>query len=297
MATQEVLTSISSVIAVIEEVQAGSLTTGIETSVSDLLSALVTIVIKITVGIFDADFDAAVTLVTSVTNVATLTSVEIDIVVQVGEYIRLYKLQYYLQNNILCSAEVLSRLTVTTAEVATFALASLISSKGLIVSPISGDLTDDEFVEAADAQLDTNRANCAGMDQVASGISAILASTTTSFVCQDQFDDDCDLVTADASTLLTQLGLLVQISSLNIEDVTISSLAAEIITLIESITILSFEQEATLISLTATIQFTVFIYVSQISIIESAKLEIAGALAFPGATITIDQVEAVRSAY
>ena len=187
----------------------------------------------------------------------------------------------------------MSRLTVTTAEVATFALASLISSKGLIVSPISGDLTDDEFVEAADAQLATNRANCAGMDQVASGISAILASTTTSFVCQDQFDDDCDLVTEDASTLLTQLGLLVQISSLNIEDVTISSLAAEIITLIESITILSFEQEATLISLTATIQFTVFIYVSQISIIESAKLEIAGALAFPGATITIDQVDAV----
>ena len=39
--------------------------------------------------------------------------------------------------------------------------------------------------------------------------------------------------------------------------------------------------------------FCVFIYVSQISIIESAKLEIAGALAFPGATITIDQVDAV----
>ena len=106
-------------------------------------------------------------------------------------------------------------------------------------------------------------------------------------------DEDCDLDTADTGALLAQLGLLVQISSLNIEDVTISSLAAEIITLIESITILSFEQEATLISLTATIQFTVFIYVSQISIIESAKLEIAGALAFPGATITIDQVDAV----
>ena len=39
--------------------------------------------------------------------------------------------------------------------------------------------------------------------------------------------------------------------------------------------------------------FCVFIYVSQISIIESAKLEIAGALAFPGASITIDQVDAV----
>ena len=87
MATQEVLTSITLVIGVIEEVQAGALTTGTETSVSDLLTALVTIVVKTTVGIFETDFDAAVTLVTSVTNVATLTSVEIDIVVQVGEYI------------------------------------------------------------------------------------------------------------------------------------------------------------------------------------------------------------------
>ena len=85
VAKQEVLTSISSVIAVIELVQAGSLTTGIETSVTDFVTALVTIVIKITVGIFDADFDAAVTLVTSATNVATLTTIQIDILVQIGE--------------------------------------------------------------------------------------------------------------------------------------------------------------------------------------------------------------------
>ena len=85
MAKQEVLTSISSVIAVIELVQAGSLTTGTETSVTDFVTALVTIVIKITVGIFDADFDAAVTLVTSATNVAPLTTIQIDILVQIGE--------------------------------------------------------------------------------------------------------------------------------------------------------------------------------------------------------------------
>ena len=35
--------------------------------------------------------------------------------------------------------------------------------------------------------------------------------------------------------------------------------------------------------------FCDFIYVSQIFIIESAWLEIAGTLAFPGATIPIDQ--------
>ena len=77
---------------------------------------------------------------------------------------------------------VLSRLTVTSGGVAAAAAGSLVSSRGLIVTPISGDLADDEFAAAADAQLDTNRANCAGMYQVTSGISAILASTATSFV-------------------------------------------------------------------------------------------------------------------
>ena len=67
-------------------------------------------------------------------------------------------------------------------------------------------------------------------------------------MCQDQFDEDCDLVTADASTLLTQLGLLVQISSWNIGGITISSLAADILIILQSITVLSFEQQATLIN-------------------------------------------------
>ena len=35
--------------------------------------------------------------------------------------------------------------------------------------------------------------------------------------------------------------------------------------------------------------FCVFSYISQIVIIESARLEVAGTLAFPGATIPIDQ--------
>ena len=56
--------------------RAGSLTSGTETSVTNSVTALVTIVIKITVDIFDADFDAAVTLITSATNVATLTTIQ-----------------------------------------------------------------------------------------------------------------------------------------------------------------------------------------------------------------------------
>ena len=47
-------------------------------------------------------------------------------------------------------------------------------------------------------------------------------------------------------------------------------------------TIISVEQSGVVMACSATIQFTVFLYVSQISIIESSKLEIAGALTFPG---------------
>ena len=180
---------------------------------------------------------------------------------------------------------------MTSGGVATFGTASLISSKGLIVSAISEDLTDDEKVEAADAQLATNRANCEGMDQVASEISTILTSTSITFVCKDQFDDDCDSVSEDSKTLLTKITLLIQTSSQSIEDSSISTLSSQIVTLLKSITILSYEQKTTLESLTATIKFTVFIYVSQISIIESKKLEIAGALKFPGATVSIDEVD------
>ena len=94
-------------------------------------------------------------------------------------------------------------------------------------------------------------------------------------MCQDQFDEDCDLVTADASALLTQLGLLVQISSWDMEGITISSLAADILINLQSITVLSFEQQATLISIRGTFMFCVFSYISQIVIIESSRLEVA----------------------
>ena len=100
-------------------------------------------------------------------------------------------------------------------------------------------------------------------------------------------DEDCDLVTADASALLAQLGLLVQISSWNIEGITISSLAADILINLQSIAVLSFERQATLISIRGTFMFCVFSYISQIFIIESARLEVAGTLAFPGATIPL----------
>ena len=58
------------------------------------------------------------------------------------------------------------------------ATASLVSSAGLVVTEISEDLTDDEKVAAADQQLATTRANCAGMHSVASGLDSLLASSS-----------------------------------------------------------------------------------------------------------------------
>ena len=175
---------------------------------------------------------------------------------------------------------------MTASGAASKGTSALIASKGLVVAAASDDATDAEKVEAADKTLATNRANCEGMDQVASKISSTLSSTTITFVCQDQFDDDCSKISESTTSLITKLTALVQLSSANLEDPAIATSAAEIITIIESITIISFEQKATLMSLMSTIKFTVFIYVSQISIVESKKLEIAGALKF-GASVTI----------
>ena len=58
------------------------------------------------------------------------------------------------------------------------ALASLVSSSGLVVTEISADLSDAEKVAAADSQLATTRDNCAGMDSVASSLETLLVSSS-----------------------------------------------------------------------------------------------------------------------
>ena len=180
------------------------------------------------------------------------------------------------------------------------ATASLVSSAGLVVTQISEDLTDDEKVAAADQQLATTRANCAGMDSVASGLDSLLASSSLTLVCADKFDADCSSLTESSSQLVSKLFKLTSLASANLEDSAIATLSTEITTLISSVTIISVEQKGIIMACISTIQFTVFVYVSQISIIESSKLEIAGALTFPGATASIfeveDQSEAVQVA-
>ena len=172
-----------------------------------------------------------------------------------------------------------------------FGTASVIASEGLIVAPIDVNLPDAEKLAAAEIQLESNRANCEGMDQVAAALTSIFEAS--SLVCQEDNDDDCDQITEESKTLIIRVTSLLQTSSQNIEDTSIASLAIDILTFIETnfIVVLSYEQRDLLISLTASIKFTVLVYVSQISIIESQKFEIDGAIVFPGTNVTIDDVD------
>ena len=104
-------------------------------------------------------------------------------------------------------------------------------------------------------------------------------------------DSDCSSLSEDSALLVSNLFKLTSLASANLEDSAIASLSAEITALISGVTTISVEQRGIIMSCISTIQFTVFVYVSQISLIESSKLEIAGALTFPGATVSIENVE------
>ena len=171
------------------------------------------------------------------------------------------------------------------------AVASLVISSGLVVTEISADLSDAEKVAEADAQLANLRGNCAGMDSVASGLNTLLTSSSLSVVCADKFDADCSSLTDSSALLVSNLFQLTSLASANLEDSAIASLSAQIATLITDVTIISVEQQGIIMSCISTIQFTVFVFVSQISLIESSKLEIAGALTFPGAPASLLDLE------
>ena len=64
------MVNIAKVITVVESVKAGSLTSGSEeTSVTDIITALITFVTKVTVEAFDTEYTSALTVITSVTKV------------------------------------------------------------------------------------------------------------------------------------------------------------------------------------------------------------------------------------
>ena len=171
--------------------------------------------------------------------------------------------------------------------------ATIILSEGLYINAIDSSLSDAEKLEEATNQLTINRNNCKGMDDVAAALTSMVQSSSLTLVCQDKYDDDCQQIKEESKSLIVKVNSLLLKSSQNIEDVTIAADAAELLTFIEmtNITVFSFEQKDTIISLTASIKFTVLVYVSQISIVESQKFEIDGAIAFPGVNITIDEVD------
>ena len=118
----------------------------------------------------------------------------------------------------------------------------------MVVAEIDASLSFDEQAEKAEQQLATNRANCEGMDNAAKSLNTLLNSDSTRFVCQDQFDEDCDDASDDTKSLLDATVELTDLSSNNIEDTQISVAATSIISSLTSITIFTYEQKSLFIS-------------------------------------------------
>merc|ERR1712106_27453 len=129
-------------------------------------------------------------------------------------------------------------------------------------------------------------------DEAAAELEKITSDeSTVTIVCKDMFDDDCDNAADNSKSLMKLTTSITKTSANNLEDSTITTIATQIKELISSVTIITFEERKTLRSLIITIRSTVLIYVSQISIVESKKLEVAGALKFEGDSATIDTVD------
>ena len=76
------MASIASVISIIEQVQAGELTEGTETSASVFINNIILI---LTNSVMSLSITETVTVVTSVTKVSTLTSVQSSLLVELGK--------------------------------------------------------------------------------------------------------------------------------------------------------------------------------------------------------------------
>jgi len=271
---KQVLKDIVIINTMLVNIQSGALTTGgsgEETAASVVVSYLIDIVVLITEEQFTSDaFTTLLAKLQAVTKVAEMTLVE--------------------QDTIESLIQIVALVESTKTGAAAGASQGLIGAKGLMVEEISTDLSFEEQAAKADAQLQTNRANCKGMDDVAKALKAKQAELTP--VCNDKFDDDCDVDEAAAeasSTLIEKILFLTKTSSANIEDASIVTMATEILTQITSITVITLEQSNMISAQVLTIQSTVLIYVSQISIVESKKFEVGGAITFPGAPAAADE--------
>ena len=257
---------------IIERALANTLTSGsVEISVAQFIVLVVTISTKITENKVDAEYSQAVLEIESDIRVPALSTTESTLLTDLED--------------------LLMMLSVTTSVGMAEASEALIGARGLVVDSVDISLPFADQKSLLEAQLETNRANCENMDQVVQAITSLLESSDLRVVCNDMHDDDCEDALDNSQELFKQMVVMTQLVVEDIESPKISEEAVIILDLIQSITIVTREQRDVFISMRESIQGDVLVYVSQISILESTKLQIGGALTFPGATTTIDQVD------
>ena len=108
-----------------------------------------------------------------------------------------------MKNLLFLLVETMTTLIIQGSGSIAYGTASVIASEGLIVTPIDDSLSDSEKLAAAEIQLENNRANCEGMDQVAAALTSIFEAS--SLVCQEDNDDDCDQITEESKTLIIKV--------------------------------------------------------------------------------------------
>ena len=83
--TQAMLTNMTMILTVIDQVLNGSLTSGSETSGTVFISALITVMNRIILKTIDEEYFVAFSLVISVTNVQTLNAEARQILIEIGK--------------------------------------------------------------------------------------------------------------------------------------------------------------------------------------------------------------------
>ena len=256
----------------IEKALANNLTTGtVELSAPQVIELLVVLANKITENKVDEVYTETADTLESDIKMAALSDSESTL---------LYEIE-----------DLLMFLSITTSVAIAEQSEALIGVRGLVVKAMTPNLSFDEQKDFLDKQIEANRENCENMDQVAKSVTSLLKSPGLRVVCNDLYDDDCDDALPNAQELFKEMVYMTQLVVEDIEDLKITEESKKILSLLASITIVTREQREVYSTMSESIQGDVLIYVSQISIVESKRLDIAGALAFEGATTTIDQID------
>ena len=256
----------------IEKALANNLTTGsVELTAPEVIELLVILANKITENKVDEVYNETAHKLESDIKMSAISSTESTLLYEIEDLLML--------------------LSITTSVGIAEQSEALIGVRGLVVRPMSPNLSFDEQKAFLDNQIEANRENCENMDQVAKSITSLLSRDDLRVVCADTHDEDCDDALPNAQELFKEMVRMTQLVVEDIEDHEITVESQKILALLAEITIVTREQKEVYSTMSESIQGDVLIYVSQISIVESKRLDIEGALAFEGATTTIDQID------